>query len=146
MSVMERNALDTAALLLKAYDLGDLINASAEAEQYKFWKQEVDRNPDVKLLVGKLDEKKERFYQCERFGHYHPEYHQALDEVKSVEAELDHIEAVARFKEAENRLDELLFEVSQLIARSVSETVKVPSNNPLPHSGGCGSGGGCNCG
>ena len=100
----------------------------------------------MKELIRKLNVKKEAFAECERFGHFHPEYHKALDAVKAVEYELDEIEAVSRFKAIENQLDELLYEVSELIARSVSDSIKVPSNNPLPHSGGCGSGGSCNCG
>ena len=146
MSIMERNALDMATLLMKAYDIGDSIKASSEVAQYIHWKHEVDQLPEVKSLVRKLNDKKEIFEQCERFGHFHPEYHNALDKVKEVEAELEKIEAVAKFKQAENKLDDLLFEVSELIAYSVSDTIKVPSNNPLPHAKGCGSGGSCNCG
>ena len=146
MSILERNALDMSALLLKAYDIGDAINGSVEAAEYLYWKNALHAVPEVQALVRKLNTKKELFAECERFGHYHPEYHKALDAVKEVEAELDQIEAVARFKEAESKLDDLLYEVSELIARAVSESIKVPSNNPLPHSGGCGSGGSCGCG
>ncbi len=146
MSIMERNALDMATLLLRAYDLGDTVKASSEVAQYIYWKSQVDQHPEVKKLAMKLNQKKEIFEQCERFGHYHPEYHNALDKVKEVEAELEQIEAVARFKQAENTLDELLYTVSEIIAHSVSESIKVPSNNPLPHAKGCGSGGSCGCG
>jgi cell fate (sporulation/competence/biofilm development) regulator YlbF (YheA/YmcA/DUF963 family) len=146
MSIMERQALDMATLLMKAYDIGDMIKASSEVEQYIHWKHTVEQLPEVKVLVRKLNDKKEIFEQCERFGHFHPEYHSALDKVKEVEAELERIEAVAMFKQSENKLDELLYEVSELIAYSVSDSIKVPSNNPLPHAKGCGSGGSCNCG
>ena len=146
MSVAERTALDMASLLLKAYDIGDLILHSAETESYIRWKREMEQNDDVRQLVRKMEKRKETFAECERFGHFHPEYHKALDAVKEVEAELDRIEAVVRFKEAENRLDELLYEVSETIARAVSESIKVPSNNPLPVKDGCGCGSGSACG
>ncbi len=143
---MERNALDMATLLLHAYDLGDMVKASSEVSQYIYWKAQVEQHPEVKQLIYKLNERKEIFEQCERFGHYHPEYHTALDKVKEVETELETIEAVARFKQAENALDELLYTVSEVIAHAVSDSIKVPSNNPLPHGKGCGSGGSCGCG
>jgi len=146
MSVMEKNALDMATLLLQAYDIGDMINHSELVAEYWRWKGEVDKHPKVRSLIYKLNDKKEIFSQCERFGHFHPEYHKALDAVKEVEAELDQIEAVTRFKAAENKLDELLYEISQTIAHSVSESIKVPSNNPLPHEGNCASGGSCSGG
>lgn len=146
MSVTERNALDMAALLLKAYDIGDSILQCKELNDYLYWKSQVEQSEEVRKLVMRLNLRKETFRDCERFGHFHPEYHKALDAVKEVEKELEQIEAVAAFKAAENCLDELLYEVSEMIAHAVSESIKVPSNNPLPHAGGCGSGGSCGCG
>lgn len=146
MAVMESKTLDMAQLLLKAYELGDMINGSRDVESYLHWKDEVERSDEVKGLKSLFARKKEAFAECERFGHFHPDYHAALDQVKEVEARLNAIEAVGRFKEAENGLDELLYQVSEMIARSVSETIKVPSNNPLPTAGGCASGGSCSGG
>jgi cell fate (sporulation/competence/biofilm development) regulator YlbF (YheA/YmcA/DUF963 family) len=147
MSIMEKNALDMAAVLMGAYELGDLIIASAEVKDYLYWKNAVEAEPSVQALMKQFARKKELFEQCERFGHYHPDYHAALDEVKKAENELDALPAVKNFKQAEKQLDDLLFSVSKTIARSVSETIKVPNNDPMP-SGGCGSGGSCsgNCG
>jgi cell fate (sporulation/competence/biofilm development) regulator YlbF (YheA/YmcA/DUF963 family) len=63
--------------------------------------------------------------------------------VNEVQKRLEQIEAVRRFKEAEERLDDLLYTISTTIAHAVSDTIKVPSNNPLPGAGSCGSGGSC---
>lgn len=142
MSIMERSALDTAAALMKAYEIGELINCSAEVADYLYWKKQKDADPIVSALIKKLDSKKELYEECQRFGHFHPNYHTALDEVKKVEQELEQIDAVRKFKEAEDRLDDLLYTISKTVAHSVSETIKVPSNNPLPDDG-CASGGGC---
>lgn len=148
MSVMEARTLDMSAVLMEAYTLGDMIKASAETADYIYWKLAMERDGTAQTLIRKLQSKKELFEECQRFGHFHPDYHAALDAVKSVQEELDGIESVKRFKEAEERLDELLYEVSKTIAGSVSETIKVPSNKLIPEGKGCSSGGGCsgNCG
>ncbi len=143
MSVMEKTTLDMAAVLMNAYHLGDMINGSAEVADYLYWKDLLDQDPEVKALVKKLENKKELFEECQRFGHFHPNYHKALDEVKGIELELEKIESVAKFKASEAKLDELLYEISTTIAYSVSDTIKVPSNNPLPNEGGCSTGGSC---
>ncbi len=143
MSILETKTLDMSVLLLKAYEIGDMINASAEVAEYLYWKDQVDRDSDIQNCVKLFKIKKQQFAECERFGHYHPDYHAALEEVKKVQSRLDEFEAVKKFKQAEERLDDLLYSVSKTIAHSVSETIKVPSNDPLPAGRGCGSGGGC---
>src|SRR4051812_3844746 len=141
MSVIEKNALDMAAALMGAYDLGDMINRSAEVAEYLYWKDLVYRDADVQILIQKLNGQKELFEECQRFGHFHPEYHKALEDVKRTEEMLASIESVTRFKEAEARLDGLLFDISTTVAYAVSTSIKVPSNNPLPSEGGCSTGG-----
>lgn len=145
MSVSEINTVDMAAVLTSAYELGDMINASVEVADYLYWKQAVDNHPGIQTLVKKLESQKELFEETERFGHFHPNYHEAKDRVAAVELELEAFEEVRRFKLAEKNLDDLLHKMSEMIAYSVSDTIKVPSNDPLPKKG-CGSGGGCQCG
>lgn len=145
MSVMEVQALDMATLLMKAYDVGDLLNASQEVADYLYWKQQTEQSEDVKAIVMKLNSKKELYEETQRFGHYHPNYHAALDEVKKVEQELDQLHVVQQFKSAEERLDDLLYEVSTTLAYAVSDSIKVPSNKLITESG-CASGGSCSGG
>ncbi|AKG37654.1 YlbF/YmcA family competence regulator [Paenibacillus durus] len=145
MSVAEYNTVDMAEVLTGAYELGDMINQSAEVADYLYWKGRVAANSDIQNLVGKLRSKKELFEETERFGHFHPNYHAAKEEVGAVEAELDEFEEVARFKLAEKALDDMLHSMSETIAYAVSDNIKVPGNDPLP-KGGCGSGGKCSCG
>ena len=64
----------------------------------------------------------------------------------AVEKELERFEAVRKFKAAESELDDILHEMSETIAYAVSDSIKVPSNDPNPKGGGCGSGGKCSCG
>lgn len=140
MSIEEATALDMSSILLHAYDLGDMINTSAELADYLYWKQAVDNNEEVQELVKLFAKAKERFEECERFGHFHPNYHEALQQVQDVQSLMDQHEAVLRYKAAEDRLDDLLFSISETIAHAVSDTIKVPSNKMLTAkgcSGGC---------
>ncbi|WP_379153245.1 YlbF family regulator [Paenibacillus sp. sgz5001063] len=146
MSVAELNTVDMAEVLTYAYELGDMINQSAEVSDYLYWKGQVDANPEVQAMVKQLQMKKELFEETQRFGHFHPNYHSAKDEVTAVEQKLELFEEVARFKQAEKNLDDMLHSMSETIAFSVSESIKVPSNDPSPKGGGCGSGGSCSCG
>ncbi|WP_309121367.1 YlbF family regulator [Paenibacillus sp.] len=147
MSVTEREALDFSMLLSKTCDLSDAMLRSKEMADFLYWKERMEQDPEVKALLRKMSRAKERFEECERFGHYHPNYHEALDAVKAVEAEMEGIESAREFKRAEKALDALLYDVSVVIAHAVSESIKVPSNDPLPkHGGSCGSGGSCGCG
>ncbi|BCG58957.1 hypothetical protein PUR_23820 [Paenibacillus sp. URB8-2] len=145
MSVAEYNTVDMAEVLTNAYELGDMINQSAEVTDYLYWKDRIAANPEIQSMIRKLESKKELFEETQRFGHFHPNYHSAKDEVAKVEAEMEKFEEVARFKLAEKALDDMLHSMSEMIAFSVSDSIKVPGNDPLP-KGGCGSGGKCSCG
>ncbi|MFM9278398.1 YlbF family regulator [Paenibacillus jiagnxiensis] len=145
MDVAELNTVNMAEVLIYAYELGDMINESAEVSDYLYWKQHVAENPEIAEWVRRLEAKKELFEETKRFGHFHPNYHAAKEEVEAMEAQLEQFEEVRRFKQAEKALDDLLHEMSETIAYSVSDSIKVPSNDPLP-TGGCGSGGKCSCG
>ncbi|GAB6990520.1 YlbF/YmcA family competence regulator [Paenibacillus pini] len=145
MSVSELHTVDMAAVLMNAYELGDMINQSVEVSDYLHWKQQVDQNEGVQELVRTLAKKKELFEETRRFGHFHPNFHSAKDEVKAVEGMLEQFEEVTRFKLAEQNLDEMLHQMSEMIAYSVSDTIKVPSNEKHK-GGGCGGGGKCSCG
>lgn len=142
MSIMEAKAMDMSTFLTQAYEIGDLINSSVETTEYLYWKKEVEESQEVYKLIQKLNRKKELYEECQRFGHFHPDYHAAMGEVKKVEEELEQIEAVRQYKLAEDKLDDLLYNVSTTIAHSVSESIKVPTNKLLASGGGC-SGGSC---
>ena len=142
MSVMEAGTLDTSRLLMQAFEIGDMIISSTEVAEYLHWKNEVERSAEAQELIRQLAQKKELFEECQRFGHFHPDYHTALEQVNAIQEKLDQCVPVRNFKQVEDRLDDLLHTVSETIAFSVSETIKVPGNNPLP-AGGCSTGGAC---
>ncbi|MEK0313169.1 YlbF family regulator [Cohnella sp. 56] len=145
-ATMSESAADMAAIAARAFELGDLIKHSALTEDYVHWKRSVERSGEAQTRIREFLKAKEKFGECERFGHFHPDYHEALDRVYAAEARLEEIEEVRRFKEAETAVDRLLHEVSLLIAHSVSDTIKVPDNDPNPKASGCGNGGSCSCG
>ncbi|GGA21720.1 YlbF family regulator [Paenibacillus physcomitrellae] len=145
MSVSELRTVDMAQMLTYAYELGDMINHSVCVTDYLYWKQKIENDEQIQSCVRKLASKKELFEETQRFGHFHPNYHEAKDKVAEVEQELEQFEAVRRFKLAEQELDGMLHEMSEMIAYSVSQSIKVPSNDPNP-KGGCGGGGSCGCG
>nr|AYQ71884.1 YlbF family regulator [Cohnella candidum] len=137
---------DWTELLSKAYTLGEMIKRSAMADDYVYWKKKVEEDAEAKEVSRRLSKAKEKFAECERFGRFHPDYNEALDRVYAVQAEMDKLESVNRFKQAERELDELLHDISFTVARAVSESVKVPEADSQAKGGGCGGGGSCSCG
>ncbi|MFD2670217.1 YlbF family regulator [Marinicrinis sediminis] len=147
MSVTEQHALDLSVLMMESYELADLIKRSQEMKAYLYWKEQLAASEEAQKGIRELDREKESFREYERFGHFHPSYHEGMERVKAVEQKLHTLEVVQAFMKSEEELDQLLYEVSKLIAHSVSDSIKVPSNQLLPESG-CSSGGSCsgNCG
>jgi cell fate (sporulation/competence/biofilm development) regulator YlbF (YheA/YmcA/DUF963 family) len=147
MAVMEEKALDMSAILLQAYELGDWINASVEVNEYLQSKHAMENDSEVKAIIRTFAAKKQLFEECERFGHFHPDYHSAMEQVQTVQQIMEQNPVWSRFNLAEQQLDDLLYTVSKTIAHSVSMTIKVPSNTMQPDngcsSGGCSTGGGC---
>lgn len=137
---------DLASLMSRAFELGDCIKQSAFAAEYVYWKEQVRHDPEVERLTKQFAKAKDKFAECERFGRFHPDYNAALEQVYEVQAQLDRLESVSRYKAAEASLDELLYEVSRTLAHAVSHTIKVPDNDPNPKGSGCGGGGSCSCG
>jgi cell fate (sporulation/competence/biofilm development) regulator YlbF (YheA/YmcA/DUF963 family) len=134
---------DMSQVILHAYEVADMILDSKEIHDYLESKKIYENDSEAKRLIRGLERKKELFEETERFGHFHPNYHEAKDAVKAFELEMEGNPAIANFKKAEERLDRLLYNVSKAIAHSVSDTIKVPSNNPLPEKSGSGCSGGC---
>jgi len=137
---------DMALLISRAFELGDYIKQSAYAAEYVYWKHQVHQDAEAQVIIKQFAKAKEKFGECERFGRFHPDYNAALEHVYEVEARLDAVESVRRYKAAEASLDELLNEISRTLAQGVSASIKVPDNDPNPKGKGCGSGGSCSCG
>jgi cell fate (sporulation/competence/biofilm development) regulator YlbF (YheA/YmcA/DUF963 family) len=139
------NSFDMTQVILHSYEVADTILVSTEIQDYLESKKTMDNDPEAHQLIRELGRKKELFEETQRFGHFHPNYHEAMEAVKAFELQMERNPSIANFKRAEERLDKLLYTVSKTIAHSVSDTIKVPSNNPLPEEGKKKKGG-CGCG
>lgn len=135
-------------LLEEAEQFVSMILESDVAEHYRQCLYRVKNNAETQRKVKEFVDMKNRYEEVQRFGKYHPDYKEVMGQIRVVKRDLDMDEVIAQFKKAENDLQGLLDEVSVIIGRSVSESVKVPTGNPFfasSCSGGCGSGGSCGC-
>lgn len=127
--------------------IGQMINSSDTMKAYVDAKKNLANDEEAQKLIAQFNHKKDEYEEVQRFGRYHPDYSKIMKEIRQTKRDMDMNEKVATFKIAERNIQSLLDEVSTLIAHSVSEQVKVPTDGALlTDSGcGCGSGGGCGC-
>ncbi|MFA4134648.1 MULTISPECIES: YlbF family regulator [unclassified Brevibacillus] len=140
-------AVDITQLIMGSHELSTMINQSREVSEYLEAKRQMEADEEVQRLLVVFEAKKEQYEDVQRFGKYHPDYNHISKEVRELKRNIELRDSVQAFKRAEDALDELLYQVSRTIAHSVSETIKVPSNNPFleAQGSGCGTGGSCGC-
>lgn len=140
-----------AQLLDEAGQLSELICRSETMARYITCKKALEQDQEAQRKISAFQIKKNEYEEVQRFGKWHPDFERVTKETRKLKRELDQLEVVSRFKEAEFKLEELLFEVSKIIAGAVSGDIKVPSDHPLLSLGGggcgtgCGTGGSCGC-
>jgi cell fate (sporulation/competence/biofilm development) regulator YlbF (YheA/YmcA/DUF963 family) len=139
-------------MMSAAQDLADLVLASEEMKNYIDTKNALNNDAVAQEKIAQFQKMKELYEEVERFGQYHPDYKRVTQEVRSMRRELMGLQTVSDFRKAENAVDEMLYQVCRTIADGVSETIKVPSDNPMHNlgggscsTGGCGTGGSCGC-
>lgn len=136
-------------LLDKSDDLSKMILNSTVMNDYKRAYSELQNDDVAQKLVKEFNDMKLNYEEIERFGTYHPDYREIMSNVRRAKRKMDMNDKVASFKIAERQLQQLLDEISELIAYSVSEQIKVPKEDGfLADSGcgtGCGTGGTCGC-
>jgi cell fate (sporulation/competence/biofilm development) regulator YlbF (YheA/YmcA/DUF963 family) len=138
---------DVTELIMESHELSTMINQSREVSEYLQAKRQMEADEEVQRLLTLFEKKKEQYEDVQRFGKYHPDFNHISKEVREMKRTIELMDSVQTFKRAEDRLDELLYQVSRTIADAVSGSIKVPSNNPFLEvkSSGCGSGGSCGC-
>ncbi|SMO61889.1 YlbF family regulator [Melghirimyces algeriensis] len=122
-------SLDMTELLLETYKLADQIKESKEVKRYLDLKREIHDDQEAQRLIKEFQRKKEMFEECQRFGHFHPEYHKAKQEAEDWLTKMKGNPKIREYMELEERLDFILGEVSRTIARTVSSSIKVPVND-----------------
>lgn len=130
--------------------LSSMILSSEQAQKLREAYHNVYNDQILVQKIASFTRMKEQYEDVQRFGKYHPDYNKIMKEIRKQKRELDLDERVASLKVAENDYQDLLDEISLIVGKSVSESVKVPVSNPFFATGsscgsGCGSGGSCSC-
>ncbi|MFC0524016.1 YlbF family regulator [Pontibacillus salicampi] len=142
---------DTVEILEQSEQLGQVILQSDVYEQYIQAKEDLNKDRRAQRLIREFQDIKDQYDDVQRFGRYHPDYNKIMKAVREKKRDVDMNDSVASFKVAERELQALLDEVSQVIADSISPSIKVPKDGLVfqdtgsSHGHGCGSGGGCGC-
>ncbi|WP_070120221.1 YlbF family regulator [Bacillus marinisedimentorum] len=142
--------LESIQIIDQAEELSAMMFDSDMMENYRRSKEKMESDPEALELIAAFSKLKEQYEEVQRFGKYHPDFKKVTTEVMELKRKLDLHDTIAEFKKAEEELQEVLDEISQLLGKAVSDQIKVPSGNPFFDSlsgcgGGCGSGGSCGC-
>lgn len=136
-------------ILEHAEELADYILSSDVIEEYNKCYEAVYSNDILVKSIKEFTEMKERYDEVQRFGRYHPDYSHVMKEIRLQKRALDMNEQIAALRLAENDVQFLYDEVGSIIAKSVSDSVKVPAGSAFfadsSCGSGCGSGGSCSC-
>jgi len=124
--------LDMSEILMDVYQLADEINRSEEVKAYLACKKKMQQDPEAQKLIREFQRVKELYKEAQRFGIFHPNYHEAKEKAEAFQKKLCTHPTICAYLEAEEKLDELLYHVSLTIARAVSPSVKVPANDLEP--------------
>lgn len=128
--------------------LGQMVLESDVMQSFYKAKKTMEEDPEAQKLIHQFSKMKDSYEEVERFGRYHPDYSKIMKSVRQAKREMDMHDTIASFKVAETNLQKLLDELSQLVAYSVSDKVKVPLDGAALTDGGCGCGSGssgCGC-
>lgn len=136
-------------ILDQSDQLSNMIIQSEVMQAYKQVRLELHKDAEAQALIQDFNNIKQDYDDVQRFGRYHPDYNEIMKKVRAAKRKMDMHDKVAAFKIAERNLQNLLDEISELIAHSVSDHIMVPKDGALftdsSCSGGCGSGGSCSC-
>lgn len=138
------------SVLDKADEISQMILQSDIVYAYRDATHALQTDEEAQSLIKAFINIKEDYEEVQRFGHYHPDYREIMKKVRSTKRTMDMNAFVASFKRAERDLQRLLDDVSDYIAKSVSDKVMVPKEGLALTdtgcaTGGCGTGGSCGC-
>lgn len=142
--------LELVNVLDRSEKLGKMILQSDVMKEYKDSRTALENDEQAQRLIKAFTDIKIHYDDVQRFGRYHPDYNEIMKNVRSTKREMDMNEKVANFKVAERNLQRFLDSISEIVAKSVSDNIKVPKDGAALtdtgcSSGGCGSGGACSC-
>lgn len=121
------STFDLNELMEAAQQLGNQINDSEEVKKYLELKKEIQANAEAQMMIKSFEKVKEDFEETKRFGIFHPNYHEAKEKMEYYQKKLHEDPLIGPYLKTEEQIEQLLFQVSHIIARSVSKEVKVPN-------------------
>lgn len=136
------------SILDEADTLASMLIHSDVFIKYLDSRERVAQDEEAQDLVRRFVKVKDKYDEVQRFGRYHPDYKSVITQMMEAKRDADMNDLISAYKEAENELQQLLNEISLVFARSVSESIKVPTGDPFfdrSCGGGCGTGGACQC-
>jgi Uncharacterized conserved protein len=140
--------MESVSLLDETDQLASMVTQSDLYKRYLFCQSQVARDETSQNLISQFQKTREKYDEVQRFGRYHPDFKPVIRQMMDVKRQLDMNPMIAEYKRSEKELNDLLGTISLQFARSVSESIKVPTGDPffdrLSHAG-CGVGGKCRC-
>lgn len=122
-------------VLLQIYDLAEMINQSEEAAEFLKNKEVVEKDLQIIRLKEILAKEKKQFEEVKRFGQYHPDYQEIKSKLDQTLLIIEQNENIQKFKKAENRLDDLLYQVAHILGQSISKSIKIGRNDAEEQNG-----------
>lgn len=127
----------TPDLFTDVMELAELICQSGEAQDYLQCKSQLAEDGEATKQIIRFQKIKENYEEAQRFGRFHPNYHEAKKEAQLYQKEMFQHPVIRAYVESEKNLDKLLYEVSFTIAQAVSDEVMVPNSNWNRPNRGC---------
>ncbi len=121
-------SLDMYELIDAAHQLADHINHSNEVISYLELKKTLESDKEAQSIRDAFRKVKEEFEETKRFGIFHPNYHEAKEKMEHFQEQIKTHPLIGEYLQAEEAVEQLLYQISVLVAKSVSETIKVPND------------------
>ncbi|MGM0212885.1 YlbF family regulator [Enterococcus sp. AZ109] len=113
----------------------ECVKHSQVFQNYLLKKKQMDNCPEVSELKRQFLVEKERFQRVADYGKFAPDYMEKQRNARRAKRTLDMNQKVAEFRIAETDLQNLLDEISQTLAQTVSPDIKVDAGNPFFETG-----------
>ncbi len=115
-----------------------LIQAILASQSYKNYLQaraQMNNCPEVMQLKKDFQTAKDNFEKIAAYGSYAPDFRATQRKVRVSKRALDLNEKVAAFRLAETDFQQLLDEIGQALAETISSEIKVDAGNPFFETG-----------
>jgi len=106
-------------IYLAIEDLGEEILSTEEVSAYINLKAETDALPEIIKLRQAFQRAKDDFELAERFGHFHPDYHEAKNKARDQEKALYQHPQLEKYLSAEKEVNSLLEKVMSRLNAAV---------------------------